>query len=57
MFGSTWGLLGCSLLIGAPIIWLKIRDHIPMEEDLKFSDETVEDVVVGRDIKKGEEAA
>lgn len=57
MFGSTWGLLGCSLLIGAPIIWFKIRDHIPMEEDLKFSDETVEDVVVGRDIKKGEEAA
>ena len=57
MFGSTWGLLGCSLLIGAPIIWLKITDHVSLEEDLKFSDETVEDVIVGRDIKKGEENA
>lgn len=57
MFGSTWGLLGASLFLGFPIIWLKIKDHISIEEDLKFSDETVEDVIVGRDIKKGEEAA
>jgi hypothetical protein len=57
MFASTWGLLGGSLLFAAPVIILKIRDHITIEEDLKFSDETVEDVIVGRDIKKGEEAA
>jgi hypothetical protein len=57
MFGSTWGLLGTSLVIGAPVIWFKIRDHVTMEEDLKFSDETVEDVIVGREIRKGEETA
>ncbi|KAH8906779.1 MFS general substrate transporter [Coniochaeta sp. PMI_546] len=44
MFGATWGLLGGALLCAAPVIWLKIKDTVPLEEDLKFSDETVEDV-------------
>jgi MFS family permease len=39
-----WGLLGAGLLIAAPVIWLKVKDTVPLEEDLKFSDETVEDV-------------
>lgn len=39
-----WGLLGGALLLAAPVIWLKIKDTVPLEEDLKFSDETVEDV-------------
>lgn len=47
LFGATWGLLAGALLIAAPIIFLKIKDTIPIEEDLKFSDETVEDVVGG----------
>ena len=39
-----WGLLGGALVIAAPVIWLKIQDTVSIEEDLKFSDETVADV-------------
>lgn len=31
-------------MFAAPVIWLKIKDTVSIEEDLKFSDETVEDV-------------
>jgi len=44
IFGSCWGLLTASLLAGLPVILWKVRDHVPIEEDLKFSDETLEDV-------------
>lgn len=43
-FASNWGLLAGSLLLAAPVIWLKVRDTVPLEEDLKYSDETLEDV-------------
>lgn len=43
-FASNWGLLAGSLLLAAPLIVFKLRDTIPLEEDLKFSDETLEDV-------------
>ncbi|KAJ9149227.1 Major facilitator superfamily transporter [Pleurostoma richardsiae] len=44
MFGATWGCLGGALVFAAPIIFLKIKDTVTLEEDLKFSDETIEDV-------------
>ncbi|KAI9800960.1 MAG: hypothetical protein M1833_003097 [Piccolia ochrophora] len=44
LFASCWALLAASLLIAAPVIFLKIRDFVPLEDDLKFTDETVEDV-------------
>ena len=44
-FASCWGLLGGSLLIALPVILLKIKDTVALEEDLKFSDETVDDVL------------
>jgi len=44
IFASCWALLGGSLLIAAPLIWTKIRDTVPVEDDLKFTDETYEDV-------------
>lgn len=47
MFGATWGCLGASLVFAAPVIWLKIQDTVSIEEDLKFSDETMEDVFAG----------
>lgn len=31
-------------MIAAPIIFLRITDSVSLEEDLKFSDETVADV-------------
>ena len=43
-FAASWALLAGSLLIAAPVIVMKIKDTVLLEEDLKFSDETVEDV-------------
>ena len=44
-FASCWGLLAGSLIIAAPVVFWKIQDTIDIEEDLKFSDETMADVV------------
>ena len=49
IFAATWALLAGSLLIAAPVIFIRIKDHVTMEEDLKFSDETLDDVVVGKE--------
>ena len=43
-FAITWGLLAGSILIAAPVIVKYVKDTVPLEEDLKFSDETVADV-------------
>lgn len=45
IFGSCWGLLLAGLLIASPVIFTRIQDTVPVEEDLKFSDETIEEVV------------
>ncbi|CAK7240901.1 MAG: hypothetical protein STHCBS139747_002354 [Sporothrix thermara] len=45
IFGATWGLLAGSLIIAAPLITIRIKDTVTLEEDLKFSDETIEDVI------------
>ena len=44
-FAASWGMLAGSLLIAAPVFYLKIKDTVPLQDDLVFSDETVEDVV------------
>ncbi|KAI9371935.1 major facilitator superfamily domain-containing protein [Aspergillus egyptiacus] len=44
MFASCWGLLGASLLIAAPVIFFKIKEHTELDDDLKFSDETAQEV-------------
>lgn len=44
-FASNWGLLGGSLLIAAPVIFLRIKDHVDIADDLQNTDETVEDVL------------
>lgn len=49
-FGGNWGLLTGSLLIAAPVIFLKIKDHTAIEDDLAFSDETVEEVKGGGEV-------
>lgn len=46
-FAATWGLLAASLVVAAPVVFLKVQDHVPVEEDLRFSDETVGDVLPG----------
>ena len=58
LFGVTWGVLAFSLICAIPVIWFKIQDTVTLEEDLKFSDETIEDVVVAgpaaEALRKGE---
>ncbi|RDW79595.1 putative DUF895 membrane protein-1 [Coleophoma cylindrospora] len=44
-FASNWALLTFSLLCAAPVIFIKVKDHVTIEEDLVFSDETLADVV------------
>ncbi|KAJ6161191.1 hypothetical protein N7470_004587 [Penicillium chermesinum] len=46
IFASNWGLLMASLLCAFPLIWFRIKDSVPIEEDLKGTDETIEDVFV-----------
>jgi hypothetical protein len=45
LFVSTWVLLAGSLLVAAPVMFWKIKDSVALEEDLKFTDETREDVM------------
>ncbi|KAH7134780.1 major facilitator superfamily domain-containing protein [Dactylonectria estremocensis] len=47
IFGATWGCLAASIIIGAPVIFMRIKDSVSIEEDLKFSDETMGDVIAG----------
>jgi len=44
-FASNWGLLAGSLLVAAPVIFLKIQDHVSVESDLAGTDETLADVL------------
>ena len=43
-FAINWGLLAGSLLIAAPVILYYVKDTVTLEEDLKFTDETVADI-------------
>lgn len=44
-FASNWGLLSFSLLCATPVIFMKIKDHVTVEEDLAGTDETLADVL------------
>jgi hypothetical protein len=44
-FISNWALLAASLVVAAPVILLKIRDHVTAEEDIRGTDETLADVL------------
>ncbi|KAH7073057.1 major facilitator superfamily domain-containing protein [Paraphoma chrysanthemicola] len=45
LFISCWVLLAGSLVVALPVMLVKIKDTVPVEEDLKFTDETLEDVI------------
>jgi len=42
-FASNWALLSGALVVAAPVIFWKIKDHISVEEDLTGTDETLAD--------------
>ncbi|KAF2086655.1 MFS general substrate transporter [Saccharata proteae CBS 121410] len=44
LFASCWGLLAGALVLALPVILYKVKDHVSVEEDLKFSDETAADI-------------
>ena len=41
---GCWGLLAGSLVVAAPLVWGRVTDTTSLAEDLKFSDETFEEV-------------
>jgi hypothetical protein len=43
-YAANFALLGGSLIAAAPVVAYYVRDSVPIEDDLKFSDETIEDV-------------
>lgn len=43
-FAINWGMLAGSLIIAAPVVLYYVKDTVSIEEDLKFSDETITDV-------------
>jgi len=45
LFASCWILLAGSLVIALPVMVLKIKDTVPVEEDLRFTDEVLEDFI------------
>ncbi|KAL2436753.1 hypothetical protein ABEF95_014035 [Exophiala dermatitidis] len=45
LFASFWILLAGRLIVALPVVILKIKDTVPVEEDLKVSDETIERVI------------
>lgn len=51
-FASTWGLLAASIVFAAPVVWLKVTDSTAVEEDLKFTDETMADVAAVPDAQR-----
>jgi hypothetical protein len=44
-FISNWVLLSVALVVAAPLILTRIKDHVPIEDDLQGTDETIEDVL------------
>lgn len=44
-FASNWGLLLGSLVCALPVVLLRIKDSVSLEEDLKDVDETIEEVL------------
>jgi hypothetical protein len=50
IFASCWALLAGSLIIALPLILLKVQDTVSLEEDIKFSDETIAEVAATNDL-------
>lgn len=48
LFISSWTLLAGGLVLALPVLLFKIKNTVPIKEDLKFSDETIKDVIAQR---------
>lgn len=47
-----WGVVAFGILCAFPVVWFRIKDTVTVEEDLKFSDETIDDVTVAGNPKR-----
>jgi len=45
LFASCWVLLAGSMIIALPVMIWKIKDTVPIEEDIKFTDATIDEVM------------
>jgi hypothetical protein len=43
IFAASWALLAGSLIVALPLV-LRIHDSVSLEEDIKFSDGTIQEV-------------
>jgi hypothetical protein len=50
-FASSWALLLGALVCALPVLLIRVTDHVSVEEDVKFSDETVEEIIGAKDGK------
>lgn len=53
MFASSWALLAGSLVIALPVMLMTIKDTVSLEEDLKLSDETRDEVLGKKSVDEG----
>lgn len=44
-FASNWGILSASLVAAAPIIFLRIKDHVDISDDIANTGEEIQDVL------------
>ena len=49
-FASNWGLLAGSIIVAAPVVFWKVQEATPIEQDLAFSDETKAEVAATGDV-------
>lgn len=50
---SNWGLLCGSIVVAAPVIFMRIKDHVNIADDLANTGEDLDDVMPeGRDEKR-----
>ena len=54
-FASNWGLLAGSIVVAAPLVYLRIEDHVAIEQDLEGTGETAADVLPGQAEKTPQE--
>ncbi len=49
---TNWVLLAGSLVVAFPVIFFRVMDHVSVEDDLAFSDETIADVLPTGHVEK-----
>lgn len=54
-FATNWGLLAGSIVVAAPLVFLRIKDHVSLEQDLEGTGETASDILPAQGEKTAQE--